>query len=30
MDNSEKMKSITGVTDVWIEEATEITLDDFS
>lgn len=30
MDNSEKMKSITDITDIWIEEATEINYDDFS
>lgn len=30
MDNSEKMKSITDITDIWIEESTEINYDDFS
>lgn len=30
LDNSEKMKSITDVTDIWIEEATEATQDDFN
>ena len=30
MDNSEKMKSITDITDIWIEEATELNYDDFS
>ena len=30
MDNSEKMKSITDITDIWIEEATELAQDDFS
>ena len=30
MDNSEKLKSITDITDIWIEEATELTQDDFS
>ena len=30
MDDSEKIKSITDITDIWIEEATEITFDDFS
>ena len=29
-DNTEKMKSITGLTDIWIEEATEVAQDDFS
>ncbi|WP_096348678.1 PBSX family phage terminase large subunit [Anaerotignum propionicum] len=30
MDDSEKIKSITGITDIWIEEATEISMDDFT
>lgn len=30
LDDPEKIKSITGITDIWIEEATEITADDFS
>lgn len=30
MDNSEKIKSIAGITDIVIEEATEITPDDFT
>lgn len=30
LDDPEKIKSITGITDIWIEEATEITVDDFS
>lgn len=29
-DGGEKIKSITGVTDIWIEEATELTLDEFT
>jgi len=29
LDDVEKLKSITGITDIWIEEATEITEDDF-
>jgi len=29
LDDVEKLKSITGITGVWIEEATEITSDDF-
>lgn len=29
LDDSEKIKSITGITDIVIEEATEITLDEF-
>ena len=29
LDDAEKLKSITGITDIWIEEATEITEDDF-
>lgn len=28
-DDPEKVKSITGITDIWIEEATELTYDDF-
>lgn len=28
MDDSEKIKSIAGITDIWIEEATEFTVDD--
>lgn len=30
LDDSEKIKSINGITDIVIEEATEITLDDFT
>lgn len=30
LDDKEKIKSITGITDIWIEEATELTLDDFT
>lgn len=30
LNNSERIKSITNISDIWIEEATEITLDDFS
>lgn len=30
LDDSEKIKSIQGITDIVIEEATEITLDDFT
>ena len=30
LDNPEKIKSITGLTDAWLEEATEFTVDDFS
>jgi len=30
LDDSEKIKSITGITDIWIEEATEITQDKFT
>lgn len=29
MDDPEKLKSISGITSVWIEEATELTEDDF-
>lgn len=29
-DAGERLKSITGLTDVWIEEATEISLDEFT
>lgn len=29
LDDPEKLKSIFGITDVWIEEATELTPDDF-
>ena len=29
LDDAEKLKSIVNITDVWIEEATEITEDDF-
>jgi phage terminase large subunit len=29
MDNPEKIKSIVGITDVWIEEANELTYDDY-
>ena len=28
MDDSEKIKSITGITDIWVEEATEFTEED--
>lgn len=28
-DDPEKVKSITGITDIWIEEATELNYDDF-
>lgn len=30
LDDSEKIKSIAGITDIWIEEATELTEDDFT
>lgn len=30
MDDSEKIKSITAITDIWVEEATELTQDDFT
>ena len=30
MDDSEKVKSITGITDIWIEEATDISQDEFT
>lgn len=30
LDDPEKIKSITGITDIVIEEATEVTLDDFT
>lgn len=30
MDDPEKIKSIADITDIWCEEATELTLDDFS
>lgn len=30
LDDPEKLKSITGVTDAWLEEATEFTQDDFN
>ena len=30
LDNSEKIKSIAGITSIWIEEATELTLQDFN
>ena len=30
MDNTEKVKSIADITDIWIEEATELTLDDYT
>lgn len=29
IDDQEKLKSITGITDIWVEEATEITKEDF-
>lgn len=30
LDDPEKLKSITGITDAWMEEATEFTQDDFN
>lgn len=30
LSESERIKSITGITDIWMEEATEFTQDDFS
>ena len=30
LDNVEKMKSIAGITSIWIEEATELTEKDFN
>ena len=30
LDDPEKLKSITGITDAWLEEATEFTQDDFN
>lgn len=30
MDDSEKIKSITDITDIWCEEATELSLDDYT
>ena len=30
MDDSEKIKSIANITDIWIEEATELTLEDYT
>lgn len=30
LDNSEKIKSIAGITSIWIEEATELSLQDFN
>jgi phage terminase large subunit len=30
LDENEKIKSIVGIDDIWIEEATELTLDDFT
>lgn len=30
MDDSEKIKSITGITDIWVEEASELSLEDFT
>ena len=30
LDDAENIKSITGLTDAWLEEATEFTVDDFS
>ena len=30
LDDPEKIKSITGLTDAWLEEATEFSMDDFS
>lgn len=29
LDDSEKIKSITGITDCWVEESTELTSEDF-
>lgn len=29
LDDAEKIKSIAGITDIWVEEASEITLDEF-
>lgn len=30
LDDREKLKSITGITDIWVEEASEISIDDFT
>jgi len=30
LDDNEKIKSITGITDIWCEEATELTQEDFT
>lgn len=30
LDDPEKIKSITGITDIWVEECTECTIDDIS
>jgi phage terminase large subunit len=30
LDDPEKIKSIAGLTDAWLEEATEFSVDDFS
>lgn len=30
LDDPEKIKSIAGLTDIWVEEATELTADDFT
>lgn len=30
MDDSEKIKSITDITDIWVEEATELSADEFT
>lgn len=30
LDNPEKIKSITGISDIWIEEATELNLEDYN
>lgn len=30
IDDPEKIKSISGITDIWVEEATELTNDDFT
>lgn len=30
MDDSEKIKSITDITDIWCEESTELTVDDYT
>lgn len=30
LDDPEKIKSIVGITDIWVEEATELTYEDYS